>query len=175
MTAPPPRLVKWLPVAYTVVVDVVAAIAATLVYFMFVEITDGPKPFGYLLALLVGAPLAVRRKWPLAAYAVVLVAQNIATVLHITLEVYVPTLFALYLVAVALPKRTSLTAMAAGAALTAVSVTIAEPWPDDLGITAFVWLLMAATWALGWTTSVRRSYAEKAVEERAEHALSEER
>jgi signal transduction histidine kinase len=175
VTAPPPRLVKWLPVAYTVVVDVVAAIAATLVYFTFVEITDGPRPFGYLLAVLVGAPLAVRRKWPLAAYAVVLVAQNIATVLHITLELYLPTHFALYLVAVALPKRTSLLALAAGAAAAAVAVTIAEPWPDDLGIIAVVWLLMTATWVLGWTTSIRRSYAEKEVEERAEHALGEER
>lgn len=175
MTAPPPRLVKWLPVAYTVVADVVAAIAATLVYVMFVEITDGPKPFGYLLAVLVGAPLAVRRRWPLAAYAVVVVAQNIATILHITLETYVPTLFALYLVAVALPKRTSLTAMGAGAVLTAVSLTIGEPWPDDLGITAFVWLLMVTTWVLGWTIQERRSYVRKAEEERAEHAINEER
>jgi signal transduction histidine kinase len=171
----PPRLVKWLPVAYTVAVDVAAAIAVTLVYFTFVELTDGPKPFGYLVAVLVGAPLAVRRRWPLAAYAVVVVAQNTATLLHITLEPYSAVHFALYLVAVALPKRTSLLALAAGAALSVVPLLITEPWPDNVGIIAVVWLLMATTWALGRTTSVRRSYAEKAVEERAERALTEER
>ncbi len=174
MTAPP-RLVKWLPVAYTVAVDVAAAITATLVYFTFVELTGAPVPFGYLLAVLVGAPLAVRRRWPLPAFAVVLVAQNTATLLHITLEVYTPTLFVLYMVAVAVPRRRSTLALAGGAALTAVCVAISEPWPDDLGITLFVWLLMAATWTFGWTIRVRREFVEKAAEEEADHALAEER
>ena len=174
MTAPP-RLVKWLPVAYTVAVDVAAAVAAVLLYLTFVELTHGPVPFGYLLAFLVGAPLAVRRKWPLAAYAVVVVAQNTATLLHITLEVYTPTLFALYMVAVRLPRKVSVPAVAGGAALTAVCVAVSEPSPDDLGITSVVWLLMAAVWALGWTTRVRRSYLAKTAEEAAERALTEER
>ncbi|MCS7484551.1 sensor histidine kinase [Umezawaea endophytica] len=174
MTAPP-RLVKWLPVAYTVAVDVAAAITATLVYFTFVELTHGPVPLGYVVAFFVGAPLAVRRRWPLAAYSVVVVAQNTATLLHITLEVYTPTLFALYLVAVALPRRRSTVALLGGLALTAVCVTITEPWPDDLGITTFVWLLMVTTWALGWTTRVRREYVGKKAEEEAERALTEER
>ncbi|MET1073509.1 MAG: histidine kinase, partial [Umezawaea sp.] len=174
MTAPP-RLVKWLPVAYTVSVDVAAAIAATLVYLTFVEITHGPVPFGYVLAFLVGAPLAVRRKWPLAVFAVVVVAQNTATLLHITLEVYTPTLFALYMVAVALPRRRSTLALAGGAAVTAVAVAISEPWPDNLGITVTVLFLMAATWTLGWTTRVRREFVARTAEEEAEHALTEER
>ncbi|HWO61297.1 MAG TPA: sensor histidine kinase [Umezawaea sp.] len=174
MTAPP-RLVKWLPIAYTVAVDVAAAIAATLVYLTFVELTHAPTPLGYLIAVLVGAPLAVRRRWPLLVYVVVAVSQNTATLLHITLEVYTPTLFALYLVAVALPRRQSTLALLGGMALTAVCVTIAEPWPDDLGITTFVWMLMVTTWALGWTTRVRREYVEKQAEEAAERALTEER
>ncbi|HEX6339558.1 sensor histidine kinase [Umezawaea sp.] len=174
MTAPP-RLVKWLPVAYTVGTDVVAAVVATLLYFTFVEITHGPVPFGYALAVLVGAPLAVRRRWPLAAFAVVVVAQNTATLLHITLEVYTPTLFALYMVAVALPRRRSAPVLAGGAALTAVCLAISEPWPDDLGITVTVWFLMAATWALGWTTRLRRRFVARTTAEQAEHALTEER
>jgi signal transduction histidine kinase len=169
------RLVKWLPVAYTVAVDVAAAVAATLLYFTFTEITHGPVPLGYLLAVLVGAPLAVRRKWPLAVFAVVVVAQNASTLLHITLEVYTPTLFALYMVAVMLPRRVSALALGAGAAVTAVCVAISEPWPDDLGITSVVWLLMLAVWVLGWTTRVRRSSLAKTAEEAAERALTEER
>ncbi|WNV88665.1 histidine kinase [Umezawaea sp. Da 62-37] len=174
MTAPH-RLVKWLPVAYTIFVDVAAAVAATLVYSTFVEITDGPVPFGYFLAFLVGVPLAVRRKWPPAVFMVVVVAQNTATLLHITLEVYTPTLFALYMVAVALPRRRSVVALLGGAALTGVAVAFAEPWPDNLGITATVWFLMGATWTLGWTMRVRRAFAVRAAAEQAEHALTEER
>ena len=171
-----PRLVKWLPGAYFAAIDIGAAVAATLIYLGFAETRSAePLWLGYLIAFAVGVPLVVRRRWPVAVFCVVLAAQNTATVMGITLEPYFPTLFALYLVAVALPRRRSSIALLAGAVSAGASIVVSEPWPDDLGLALTVCLLMVTTWALGWTTQVRRSYVDRTNAERAEKALAQER
>lgn len=172
----PPRLVRWLPGAYHVALDVGVAVTVTVIYLGFAESRSAdPLWLGYLIAFAVGAPLAVRRKWPLAVFCVVLVAQNAATVTHITLEPYLPTLFALYLVAVALPRERSSVAVLVGAVTSGAAIVVSEPWPDDLGLALTVCLLMGTTWALGWTTRLRRSFVDRTNAERAEKAVAQER
>jgi signal transduction histidine kinase len=95
--------------------------------------------------------------------------------MHITLEPYLPTLFALYLVAVALPRGRSAVAMSVGAVTASAAIVISEPWPDDLGLALTVCLLMVTTWALGWTTRLRRSFVDRTNADRAEKALAQER
>ncbi|MFT7834776.1 histidine kinase [Saccharothrix sp. BKS2] len=169
-----PRVLR-LPTAYLYGLDGLAAVVVTTTYLGFVEMSPAPSWLGLPLAVLIGAPLAVRRRRPLAALVVVVAAQCAATVAHITLEPYAPTAFVMYSVAALCPRRVAVGALAASLAAAAAAVAVAEPWPDDLGLVLFVSVLVGASWALGRTTRVRRSYEARAAAERAERAVTEER
>ncbi|CCH30478.1 sensor histidine kinase [Actinosynnema sp. NPDC047251] len=171
------RFVRWLPTAYLFALDVVAGVAVTVTYLGFAEQRAATVPlwFGYALAVLIGLPLAVRRKWPLAVFGVVVVAQTVATTVHITLEPFVPTAFALYMVAAVVAHKRAVGALVCSLVLSAVSIFIGEPWPDDIGLAAFVVLLSGGAWALGRSTQVRRGYAERQAAEHAARAVVDER
>ncbi|MEU4806860.1 histidine kinase [Actinosynnema sp. NPDC023587] len=171
------RFPQWLPTVYLYALDVVAGVAVAAAYMGFADqrAASVPQWLGYSLAMVIGLPLAVRRKWPLAAFGVVVVAQSIATTLNITLEPFAPTAFALYLVAASVSRVRATGALVCSLVLSAVSIFIAEPWPDDVGLAVFVVLLLSGAWALGRSTQVRRGYAERTAAERASRALAEER
>jgi signal transduction histidine kinase len=164
-----------LPAAYLIALDVAAGVVVTMLYLGFAEISTSPLWLGYPLAFLIGLPLAVRRKWPLPVLAVVLTAQNVATIAHITLELYTPSAFAMYMAAVSLPKRRSRLVIALSLATTMLAMFLGEPWPDDLGLAAAVSVVLGGAWALGRSTRARRSHDERAAAERASRAVAEER
>ncbi|MFK4798230.1 hypothetical protein ACI3K5_06030 [Streptomyces sp. MPA0124] len=76
--------------------DLGAALALTAVYIGFARLTaddgqpvyTGPFWLGRLIAALVGLPVAVRRRWPLAVLTAVLTALAVASLLDIPREPY---------------------------------------------------------------------------------------
>ncbi|ONI85187.1 two-component sensor histidine kinase [Saccharothrix sp. ALI-22-I] len=171
------RVLRFLPTAYLYALDLAVAVVVVMVYLAFAEISTGPAPLwlGYLLALLVGAPLAGRRSKPLLTLGIVLMAQNVATVAHITLEPYTATAFAMYVVASTCSRRVAVGALAGSLGSAWLAVFIAEPWPDDAGLALFVALVVGAAWALGRTTRIRRSYEARQAAEAAAKAIADER
>ncbi|WP_229796355.1 sensor histidine kinase, partial [Saccharothrix coeruleofusca] len=169
------RVIRLLPTAYLVALDVAAAAVVTMLYLHFAQVSTAPLWLGYPLAFLVGAPLAVRRKWPLPVLAVVLTAQNAGTVADITLEMYTPSAFALYMVGVEVPRRRSVAALAVSLATAAVALFIGQPWPDDIGLALAVALVLASSWMLGRTVRLRRAYDARTAVEEASRAVARER
>ncbi|MEU6553253.1 sensor histidine kinase [Streptomyces sp. NPDC046915] len=143
---------------------------------------SGPAWVGWLVALCVGAPLAVRRLWPLPALAVVLGAAAAATLLDITRDPYVSPALALYAVALLSPTRRAAAALALTLVVSAAAVVIGEavwtpsgPWPEAAGTAALVWLVTAAAWAAGRAVRERRARTARRDRRLAEEALAEER
>ncbi|MFC5053027.1 sensor histidine kinase [Saccharothrix xinjiangensis] len=169
------RVLRLLPTAYLYALDAVAAVAVFTTYLGFAEMSTAPRWLSCALAVLIGAPLAVRRRWPLPVLAVVVAAQGAATLAHITLEPYAPTAFAMYSVAALCSSRVAGGALAVSLASATAVVVATEPWPEDVGLVAFVSVLVCAAWALGRTTRVRRSYETRRAAELAERAVTEER
>ncbi len=169
------RFVRLLPTVYLIALDVLAGVVVVMVYTGFAEQRTVPLWLGLGLAALVGLPLAVRRKWPLVVLGVVVMAQNVATALHITLEPYGPSAFAMYMVAAALPRRRSIGTLVFSQVTAAVAIFIGEPWPDDVGLAVAVVILLSGAWALGRSTRMRRAFAEHAVAEQAARAVADER
>jgi signal transduction histidine kinase len=169
------RLLRFLPTAYLYALDLAAAVVVVLVYLTFAEASTAPPWLAYPLALLVGAPLAMRRGRPLLTLGIVLTAQTAATIAHITLEPYGATAFAMYMVAATCERRVAVGALAGSLAVAAVAVFIAEPWPEDAGLVLFAALAIGAAWALGRTTWIRRSYEARQAAEAAAKAIADER
>ncbi|WP_158842265.1 sensor histidine kinase [Saccharothrix deserti] len=169
------RVLRFLQTAYPYTLDTAAAVVVVMVYLAFAEMSTAPLWLGYPVALLVGAPLALRRSKPLVSLGIVLVAQNVATVAHITLEPYIPTAFALYTVALTCPRRVALGALGGALGLASVAVFIGEPWPDDAGLVVFLAAVCSAMWALGYTARIRRSYEARKAVEAASKAVADER
>ncbi|MEU2235167.1 sensor histidine kinase [Streptomyces vietnamensis] len=143
---------------------------------------SGPLWEGWLIAVGVGAPLAVRRLWPLPALAAVLGASTAATLLDITRDPYLPTALAVYAVALIEPARRARTALALTLAGSAAAVVTGEaaltpsgPWAEALGTAALVWLVLAAAWTAGRVVRERRDRAVRRERRLAEEALAEER
>jgi signal transduction histidine kinase len=169
------RLLRFLPTAYLYALDLAAAVAVVLVYLTFAEVSTAPPWLGYPLALLIGAPLAMRRGRPLLTLGIVLTAQSVATIAHVTLEPYGATAFAMYMVAATCERRVAVGALAGSLGVVAVAVFIAEPWPEDAGLVLFAALAIGAAWALGRTTFIRRSYEARRAAEAASKAIADER
>ncbi|MEU7828616.1 MULTISPECIES: sensor histidine kinase [unclassified Nonomuraea] len=143
---------------------------------------SGPWWLGWLVAVCVGAPVAVRRLWPLPALAVVLGASAAATFLDITRDPYVSTALAAYVVALAEPVRRASAALVLTLVVSAAAVITGEavmtpsgPWSEAAGTAALVWLVIGAAWAAGRVVRQRRARAARQERRLAEEALSEER
>ncbi|MER5264455.1 histidine kinase [Actinosynnema sp. NPDC002837] len=169
------RVLRMLPTAYLYALDVAAAVVLVMVYLDFARLSDVPAWLGYPVAVLVGAPLALRRKRPLLTLGIVLTAQNVATIAHITLEPYSATAFAIYLVASACSSRVAVGALAATLGSAWVAVFIGEAWPESAGLSIFLTLVVCAAWALGRATRIRRSYEARQAAEASSKAVAEER
>ncbi len=142
----------------------------------------GPWWLAWPVALCVGAPLAVRRLWPLPVLAVVLGATAMATLLDITRDPYVSTALACYTVALIEPTRRASAALALTLVVSAAAVVTGEavltpagPWPEAAGTAGFVWLCVGAAWAAGRAARGRRARAARRNRRLAEEALAEER
>lgn len=143
---------------------------------------SGPWWLGWLAAVCVGMPLAVRRLWPLPALAVVLGASATATLLDITRDPYISAALAVYAVALIEPPRRASTAFALTLVVSAAAVITGEavltpsgPWTEAVGTAGLVWLVIGAAWAAGRVVRERRCRAARRDRRLAEEALAEER
>ncbi|WP_093171789.1 sensor histidine kinase [Sinosporangium album] len=143
---------------------------------------SGPWWLGWLVAVCVGVPLAVRRLWPLPALAVVVGASATATLLDITRDPYISAALAVYAVALIEPTRRASAALALTMVVSAAAVITGEavltpsgPWTEAAGTAALVWLIIGAAWVAGRVVRERRSRAARRDRRLAEEALTEER
>ncbi|MBI0311907.1 sensor histidine kinase, partial [Streptomyces javensis] len=120
--------------------------------------------------------------WPLPALTVVLGATAAATLLDITRDPYVSTALTLYAVALLVPPRRAVAALALTLAVSAAAVISGEavltpsgPWPEAVGTAALVWLVVGGAWGAGRAVRERRARAARRERRLAEEALAEER
>ncbi|EMF00538.1 integral membrane sensor signal transduction histidine kinase [Streptomyces mobaraensis NBRC 13819 = DSM 40847] len=143
---------------------------------------SGPWWLGLPVAAGVGAPLAVRRLWPLPVLAVVLGASATATLLDITRDPYVSVALAGYAVALTEPVRRAWPAFVLTLTVSAAAVVTGEavltpsgPWTEAAGKAVLVWLAVGAAWTAGRVVRARRARAARRDRRLAEEALAEER
>jgi len=138
---------------------------------------------GIVVAAVGGAALAVRRRWPLPALGAALAAVAGGTAVGM-LSPYtlVPAAGTLYTVAVTRPRRRWVPTVVIGvlSGLGLLAMTAAGPGPsDDVGrlVTTVVFGLavLGCAWTLGRAVADRREYVARLAEQRAEHAVAEER
>ncbi len=186
------RIVRWSPRTgpHLLAVDACVAGVVTAAYVALAGQggSDGSPRFscpvwaGWLVAAGVGAPLAVRRLWPLPALTVALGATAAATLLDTTRDPYVSTALTLYAVALLVPPRRAVAALALTLAVSAAVVITGEaaltpsgPWPEAVGTAALVWLVAGGAWGAGRAVRERRARVARRERRLAEEALAEER
>jgi signal transduction histidine kinase len=183
-------------------VVVIDGLAATLIILLAVFTTLGnPSEFSsgtvitvWLLALAVGLPLTVRRRWPIPVFGVVVVLAIVDKWLSVSGAAAVLAI-ALALYPVGLSVRPQRSAIALSAALMGVTLTAVLParelglhflaviqrpgWfnaPfDPLSSLAFSWFTIGTGWAFGRSARARREYTDQIAKHRAQQAVSEER
>jgi signal transduction histidine kinase len=146
-----------------------------------------PRWLSIVTGLVLGAPLAVRRLWPVTVTGVVLAASAAALMSGIIpgFAAAAPSMAlacALYIVGATVPGRRSALTLAIcvigiGAAV-AVAVVVDTPSADlpDVGDGIAVSGVTAVTaWTIGWTLRERRAHARQAAELRARRAIGDER
>ncbi len=178
-------------------IDVLAAAAITLLivsatFGTALGLSRGTAVVVWLVALAVGVPLVVRRRWPIPVLGVVVALAIVAVLLGISLRATaLGVAVALYPVALSVGPRRS--AAALGAALLGVTLAAVltatvldphflvvapntEPFTTDLlSSLSFSWFTIGAGWALGCRSRARREYAGQIAEHRAQQAVTEER
>jgi signal transduction histidine kinase len=146
----------------------------------------------WLVALAVGVPLAVRRRWPIPVLGIVLASAIVAVLLGMSgATTVLAVAVALHPVALSAGPRRS--AVALGAALLGVTLaavlTATVPYPHLLVVAPntaafntdlrssliFSWFTIGAGWAHGRNLRARREYTGRITEHRARQAVSEER
>jgi signal transduction histidine kinase len=180
-----------------VVIDLLAAVWITILVvnaslYSTVGVSGRTVVVVWLVALVVGAPLAVRRRRPIPVLGLVLTSAVVAELLGTPVTATgLAVAVALYPVALSAGRRHSTVALAAailGTTLAAVlAATALSPQfllgtPDtkayntDLfSALSFSWIAIAAGWMLGRSSRARRRYADQLAEQRAQKAVSEER
>jgi signal transduction histidine kinase len=133
-------------------------------------------------AVLVAAPVAVRRRWPGAAFTVVLAAYGFAASAGVSDNPAVAVALSLYSVAVSRSPRQS----APQAALAIVLSTAAElagilasrqpvAWQVRLDLVAATVTVLAAAWAVGAARGVQLRYEARAARQATRRAVADER
>lgn len=140
-----------------------------------------------LVTALIAGPVAVRRRWPLPAFAAgcaaALLAMATGVIPVVAMGAPVTAVgIQLYLVASVRPPRRSGPALAAGlAGMAAVALVdrfaraSAEPWSDSLFGITFGWLVLVTAWTLGFAARERRRHADDLSAQRTRDAVAEER
>jgi signal transduction histidine kinase len=202
-----PPLSKRLRPGHWMVLDFLAAGFCALGMFLALAkiatrpnaFTPGLRGFGLaaLLALLLSAPVALRRRGPLRALAtsiaaalLVLMAALIAVPSQVipgasaTGQAFLaapvfllPTVYVLYLVAAQYPRRTAVAALAAVLALIGTETLIGSLQSTGTGpgtaiFTAFTAII---AWMVGYGAAQRRAYAAQLQDQAATGAVTEER
>lgn len=137
-----------------------------------------------LLAPLASLPLAVRRRWPVPVFFVVLAASVACGVVGLRVSTLTGPAYALYAVAVQADRRWSLLALAAveaGAAVNGaeagagVNVTLATAGKGGVANAAFTALAQLTVWIIADSVRRYRAYSASLRERSLHEALSEQR
>ncbi|MEO3926964.1 histidine kinase [Micromonosporaceae bacterium B7E4] len=194
MTAvhPRPLLTRRLRRVDLIALDVLAALGLAVICGY--AAADPPAATGYpdpllrepvwlslLCTLVVSAPIAVRRRWPVPVLAVVTVAAFSAVLVEVvpvyaSVSVFIAVAFALYQVALGEELRRSVPALLlvlAGAGLAIFPKT--ADWDEAVSGLGFLLVLLTATWILGRAVRERRAYASRSAAELARQATVDER
>ena len=181
------RLTRWPSAWHLITLDVIAGVVMTAIYIGFgTESGDaspnfsGPMWLAVVTAMGVGMPIAVRRKWPLPALAVVISCSSLATLTGMTREPYTATILVMYMVALAEPHLRSVLAVAGTVLIAAASLasTVGKAgttWEDAIGLIIFLTAALIASWVIGHVTRRLRLAEFRANEERTEKAIVDER
>lgn len=149
-------------VGFDVVVGVLVTIPAMLAVFEaphpeYPTFTGWLRVAAVVVALSLGLPLAVRRRWPLPVLGVVTVAAAAADLLQVVSGASGITAYALYMVAREEPRRRSVPAYAVSMAAIAVVLALVpvvdvHDVPPQYGWTHAIigWVLCSVGWVLGW-------------------------
>jgi signal transduction histidine kinase len=180
-----------------VVVELVAAVWITLLtvattWQIARGLSGGTVVVVWLVALAVGAPLALRRRRPIPVLSVVGVAAILGVLLGMSVtSTGLAVAVALYPVALSMRLRPA--ALALGAALLGVTTaavlaaTVLNPEfllitpsinsvnTDLLTTLSVSWFAIGAGWTLGRSARARREAADQLAEHRAQQAVAEER
>ncbi|MFY1693321.1 sensor histidine kinase [Plantactinospora sp. WMMB782] len=194
MTAahPRPLLTRRLRRGDLIALDVLAALGLALACGY--AAADPPAATGYpdplirepvwlslLCTIVITAPIAVRRRWPVPVLAVVTLGAYGAVLVEVvpvyaSSAVFLAIACALYQVALATPLRRSVPALLlvlAGSAPVIVPKT--SDWDEAVAGLGFLLLLLMATWILGRAVRERRAHAARSAAELARQATVDER
>ena len=130
-----------------------------------------------LLAVCLSIPVAVRRREPVLAFAVILAACAWVLVLRgeITRGPFLPLALVLYLVAATRGRRAALTALAAALALLTAQGVILSLTGRGAGNAVGVGLVLIICWMIGYSVGQRRSYAARLQQQAMDNAITVER
>lgn len=171
-------------------VDVVAAAFYVILYSAFGTFDPadfppdqphygGPTWLAVVVAAGVGVPIAVRRRWPEAAWVVTTVALAVATLLRITLEPWIPAAIILYTIAVRSSWRRAVGALVVTVLLGVVTLVVSGGGGGDpasvVGVIGYVCVVSGGCWVAGVVVRERRAAAAEARRRAAEQSLAEER
>jgi signal transduction histidine kinase len=157
--------------------DLLAALAA---FLLLPQPPQPPAPawWCYLLAAGIALPLVVRRRWPVPVFAVVLTLSVVASLLDATRDPFAAAAFALYPVALTVPRRRWLPVIGVGTAALGLLLIVAGPagwWLADASRWVTGSVLLGGAWVLGRGVRERRALAVQAATRQAERAVALER
>jgi signal transduction histidine kinase len=141
-----------------------------------------PRPLAVAAAVLAVAPVAVRRRWPMSAFGVVLAANVTAIVSGAAGDPAIAVALVVYTVAVSGPRRRSAVALAVAVALVvsadAIALLAGRPtveWPTAVNVIAASALLMAGAWTIGVAVREQRAQAARTARDLTRRAVADER
>jgi signal transduction histidine kinase len=168
--------------------DCVAALTYVILLLLLRHVpADNPpavEPPGWVadgLAVAIGLPLSVRRRWPLAVLTAVLAASVVALPLGVLRDPFLATAFALYPVSLAhsgrnwIPVAAAVALVSAGAVGTSPTGSYPSWWLAGPGLILIGWLLIGGTWMLGRAVREQRASAAREAERLAQDAVMTER
>src|SRR6266516_2799748 len=130
-----------------------------------------------LLAVCLSIPVAIRRREPVLALAVILAACAWVLVLRgeITRGPFLPLAIVLYLVAATRGRRAALIALAASLALLTVQGVILSLAGRGAGNAVGAGLILIICWMIGYSVRQRRGYAARLRQQAMDNAITVER
>lgn len=160
--------------------DIAVAVLYTLFLLLFSGGRETPALLAVPVAAAMGLPLAVRRIWPVPVFGAVLTASTLALLLDLPWDFYVGAAYALYPLALELPRVRLVPTRAIGvlSAIVIFGGALVGPknWQAErLGRVLLGIAVLGAAWALGRAVRDRRAYTAQAARRLAETAVGEER
>jgi len=176
----PARDVLWLVLDFVVA----AALVAVWVHSAATRTANVGLPAWLTVtaAVLVAAPIAVRRVWPVTVLSVVLAANFVVTAAGVGGSAVVIVALVLYTVAVSRPPRRSVPVMAVALAATFAAAAVgilaspqSPPWQVRFDVVAATIAVVAAAWALGTARRTQLMAAARAAQQATRRAVADER